>query len=125
MRLNKLVVFGLLMAIATFSVTSCRKKKDTVAEITVRDNSGTAVGGAQVTLTPDVNPQQGSTVNESVTRVGYTNQEGVVRFTFNDEYQLGQAGVLVLKIEASSGGNAGQGIIKIEEEQETSETVYI
>ena len=52
MRLNKLVIFGLLLTIGTFSFVGCRKKKDTVAEITVRDNAGAAVVGAKVVLYP-------------------------------------------------------------------------
>lgn len=124
MRLNKLVVFGLLLAIGTFSFVGCRKKKDTVAIITVRDSAGAGVPGAQVVLYP-VGSQQGSVINVEIYDTAYTNQEGVARFSFNEEYQLGQAGVVVLNIKAKSGSDVGQGIIKIEEEVETSETVYL
>jgi hypothetical protein len=124
MRLNKLVIFGLLLAIGTFSFVGCRKKKDTVAEITVRDSAGTGVNGARVVLYP-VGSQQGSVINVNIYDTAYTNANGVARFSFNDEYQLGQAGVVVLNIIATSGSNVGQGIIKIEEEVETKETVYL
>ena len=124
MRLNKLVIFGLLLTIGTFSFVGCRKKKDTVAEITVRDNAGAAVVGAKVVLYP-VGSQQGSVINVSIYDTAYTNVNGVARFSFNEEYQLGQAGVVVLNIIATSGSNVGQGIIKIEEEVETKETVYL
>jgi len=124
MRLNKIVIFGLLLAIGTFSVVGCRKKKDTVAEITVRDSAGTLVNGARVVLYP-VGSQQGSVINVEIYDTAYTNPNGVARFSFNEEYQLGQAGVVVLNIRATSGSNVGQGIIKIEEEVETKETVYL
>ena len=124
MLLNKLVIFGLLLTIGTFSFVGCRKKKDTVAEITVRDNAGAAVVGAKVVLYP-VGSQQGSVINVSIYDTAYTNVNGVARFSFNEEYQLGQAGVVVLNIKATSGSDVGQGIIKIEEEVETKETVYL
>lgn len=124
MRLNKLVVFGFILAIGGLTIVGCRKKKDTVAEITVRNSAGASVPGAQVVLYP-VGSQQGSTINESIYDTAYTNQEGVARFNFNEVYQLGQSGVVVLNIKAKSGSDVGQGIIKIEEEVETKETVYI
>ncbi len=124
MRLNKLVIFGLLLAVGTFAFVGCRKKKDTVAEITVRNSAGSGVPGARVVLYP-VGSQQGSVINVDIYDTAYTNQEGVARFTFNEEYQLGQAGVVVLNIRATSGSDVGQGIIKIEEEVETKETVYL
>ena len=64
-------------------------------------------------------------INESIYDTAYTNQEGKARFSFNDVYQLGQAGVVVLNIRAKSGTDVGDGIIKIEEEVENVETVYI
>lgn len=124
MRLNKLIVFGLFLSIGMLTFLGCRKKKDTVAEITVRNSNGSTVADAQVILYP-TGSQQGSTINESIYDTAYTNQEGKARFSFNDVYQLGQAGVLVLNIRAKSGTSVGEGIIKIEEEVETEETVYI
>ncbi|MEY4659245.1 MAG: hypothetical protein RJB36_1011, partial [Bacteroidota bacterium] len=40
-------------------------------------------------------------------------------------YQLGQAGVAVLDIDAKKGNKSGAGIIKIEAEKVNEETVYI
>ncbi|MFN5910972.1 MAG: hypothetical protein ACK45H_06535, partial [Bacteroidota bacterium] len=54
-----------------------------------------------------------------------TNSSGVAVFNYNDEYQLGQAGVAVLDIKAFKGGAQGQGIIKVEQETTSEETVYI
>lgn len=124
MRINKLIALGLVASVGVFSFVGCRKKKDTVAEITVRDGAGSSVPGAKVILYP-VGSQQGSTINVDIYDTSYTNQEGVARFTFNDVYQLGQAGVVVLNIKAISGADVGQGIIKVEEEVETKETVYL
>lgn len=124
MKLNKLIIFGLLLSLGVYSFVGCRKKKDTSAEITVRNSSGSTVANAQVVLYP-IGSQQGSVINSSIYDTAYTNQEGKARFDFNDVYQLGQAGVVVLNIRAKSGTDVGEGIIKIEEEVQTSETVYL
>ena len=124
MRLNKLMVFSLFLSIGMFTFIGCRKKKDTSAEITVRNSSGSTVANAQVVLYP-TGSQQGSVINSDIYDTAYTNQEGVARFNFNEVYQLGQAGVVVLNIRAKSGASVGNGIIKIEEEVETKETVYL
>ena len=54
-----------------------------------------------------------------------TNTSGVATINYNDVYQLGQAGVAVLNISAEKGDLYGEGIIKIEEEQENTVTVFI
>ena len=55
----------------------------------------------------------------------YTNAAGIATFNYNEIYQLGQAGVAVLDIEAYKGNRQGQGIIKIEAEKTNEETVII
>jgi fibrillarin-like rRNA methylase len=55
----------------------------------------------------------------------YTNLAGVADFNFNDVYQLGQAGVAVLDINASLNNKSGKGIVKIEQETTSTETVFI
>lgn len=124
MRLNKLMIFGLFFSISVFTFMGCRKKKDTSAEITVRSAGGAAVANAQVVLYP-TGSQQGSVINDAIYDTAYTNLEGVATFHFNDVYQLGQAGVVVLNIRAKSGSDVGEGIIKIEEEVKNEETVYL
>lgn len=124
MRLNKLMIFGLFLSVGVFTFMGCRKKKDTSAEITVRTSNGAAVANAQVVLYP-TGSQQGSTINDAIYDTAYTNVEGIANFHFNDVYQLGQAGVVVLNIRAKSGNDVGEGIIKIEEEVQNKETVYL
>jgi hypothetical protein len=106
-----------------FSSTGCRKKKDTIAIITVKDIANQNVSGAQVVLYGK------STTNQPANVVLYdtttTNTSGEAKFNFNDVYQLGQAGVAVLNIEATASGLSGEGIIKVEQETTSEETVYI
>jgi hypothetical protein len=54
-----------------------------------------------------------------------TNGTGKVSFDFSDFYKKGQAGFAVLDVEASKGADNGEGIIKIEEEKTTEETITI
>ncbi|WP_430405698.1 hypothetical protein [Fluviicola sp.] len=106
-----------------FSSTGCRKKKDTIAYIYVLDAQNARVVGAEVVLKGE------STVQNSPPVVlfdtAYSDGSGVATFNFNDVYQLGQAGVAVLNIEARKDALSGEAIIKIEQEKENEETVFI
>lgn len=113
----------ILLGGLSLGVNSCKKEEATVAKITVRDTSNALVVGAEVilygvsTLTP---PQP-------VTRIdtAFTNSSGVATFDYTDDFQLGQAGFAVLNIDAAKGTLFGQGTIKINEEEENVETVFI
>jgi hypothetical protein len=118
--------FGLITAVAFLGVffsSGCRKKKDTIAIIYVRDVANQLVAGAQVVVYGQ------STINQPANVVLYdttlTNTSGEAKFNFNDVYQLGQAGVAVLNVEASFGAAIGEGIIKVEQEVTSEETVFI
>lgn len=118
--------FFALSVIALLSMTvliGCRKKEDTIAEITVRDASNQAVAGARVVIYGQ------STTNQPANVVLYdtttTNSSGVAIFNFNDVYQLGQAGVAVLNIDVQKDALTGQGIIKVEQEVTSKETVFV
>jgi hypothetical protein len=110
-----------LSAVTIFS--GCRKKEDTIAKIYVRDSANLPVAGAQVVLygTPTVTPSTGSVVHDTTV----TNSSGEAIFNFNEVYQLGQAGVAVLDIEATKDGATAKGIIKIEQETTSEETVFL
>lgn len=120
-----IIAFSILSIVAASvsSLTSCRKKGDTIAKITVRDTANVLVPGATVILygestTDPIQP----VVRRDTTE---TNSSGVATINYNDVYQLGQAGVAVLNISAEKGDLYGEGIIKIEEETENSVTVFI
>lgn len=102
----------------------CKKKTaDTIALIYVKDESNNPVANARVVLygksTLDV-PKEVVLYDTA-----YTNGSGEATFNFNDVYQPGQAGVAVLNIDAAKESKFGQGIIKVEEEKTTTETVFI
>ncbi|MCF8409070.1 MAG: hypothetical protein K9G36_08870 [Crocinitomicaceae bacterium] len=121
--MNKIIFFSALFIVATVAVSGCRKKKDTIANVYVKDDNNILVDQAMVVLygtNTAGTPQQVAVFDTS-----YTNVEGMATFNYNDIYQLGQAGVAVLDIKAQKLNKIGQGIIKIEAETTNEETVFI
>lgn len=121
-NLRKVVLFSGLALAGVMVSLSCRKKLDTIAKITVRDSSNAVVSDCRVILKGvSTQPNKPSNLYDTA----FTNAAGEAIFNFNDVYQLGQAGVAVLNIEATKNGLTGTGIIKIEEEVTNEETVFI
>jgi hypothetical protein len=123
-QIKRVGVLTLLVALFALTNIGCRKKKDTIAEIMVRNSAGAAVSGATVYLYPKPSPgyENNPLLWEFETT---TNSSGVASFNFNEVYQLGQAGVVVAHIKASQGGSSGTGVIKVEEETTSTATVFI
>ncbi len=127
---NSVKKIGILTLILVFVAgmnMGCRKKKDTIAEITVRNSAGAIVAGANVRLYPkpsDVS-QGGSNASLLWEYETVTNSSGVASFTFNEVYQLGQAGVVVANISVNHAGNTGTGVIKVEQETVSVATVFL
>lgn len=117
------LALGLLIAPSM----GCRKKKDTIVEITIRNSNNEAVAGANVHIFPVAStPENGGSPNSLLWDYETTtNSAGVAVFDFNEVYQLGQAGVVVANIEASKDGASGEGVIKVEQETTSTETVFI
>lgn len=121
LKYTAILTFALGMLIITLG--ACRKKAETIAKITVRDTANVLVPNARVILygTSTTDPKE-AVVRKDTT---LTNSSGVAVFNYDEVYQLGQAGVAVLDIDASKGPLRGEGIIKVEEEEENTATVYI
>ncbi len=118
-------ILTLAIGAAIISIGSCRKKEDTIAKIYVLDQNNTRVAGATVEL---IGEETGGSYGHGAVRapkVATTNEQGEATFNYNDIYQLGQCGVAVFKIKASLGGAVGNGIIKVEQEETSEETVFI
>jgi len=121
---SKTFLFLSLITVSSALIaTSCRKKKDTIANIFVKDATSQPVAGCKVILkgVSTTNNQAGVTLYDTA----YSDADGIATFNFNKDYQLGQAGVAVLNIDAKKNGLKGTGIIKIEEEVTNVETVFI
>lgn len=113
----------LILSLFVITALGCRKKKDTIVEITVKNEVNEVVSGAAVKLLtlPPYEPNSVPVLEME----GTTDINGVIRFNFNDVYQLGQAGVAVLNIEAIKSDLDGTGIIKVEQEEVSKKVVII
>ena len=124
MKTSKIYLLAFLSILTVTAFVGCRKKQETIAKIHVRDAANMAVPGARVVLYGQSTTNQPSSVVLFDTTL--TNSAGEATFNFDDVYQLGQAGVAVLNIDVDkSGVGSGQGIIKVEEETTSEETVFI
>jgi len=105
--------------------SGCRKEKDTIVKIYVRDaDTEQPVAGCNVVLkgVPTLDPPPGETILFDTT---VTNSAGEAIFSFNDVYEMGQAGLAVLNIEAFSDTSSGEGIIEVEQEALSEKTVFV
>jgi hypothetical protein len=119
----KKIAYLLSFAVVAIVLNGCVKKEDTIAKIEVRDENNALVEQAMVVLhgTSTCNCPSQVVVYDTA----FTNAAGIATFNYNEIYQLGQAGVAVLDIEAYKGNRQGQGIVKIEAEKTNEETVII
>lgn len=115
--------YALILSITAIGFFGCQKKQDTLVEITVKNDVNQVVPSATVKLSTLPPHEQNST--PVLEMEGTTNAAGIVRFNFNDVYQLGQAGVAVLNVDVQKDALTGQGIIKVEQEVTSEETVFV
>ena len=126
MKLNRLVTLSLLALIGLTTIVGCRKKEDTIALVLVKNDANEVVSGATVKLKAEGTTTEPNSINTDIFPMSsITNSEGKATFNFNEVYQLGQAGVAVLTIEVVAGSATGQGVIKVEQEETTTETVFV
>lgn len=124
MKIARIGILTLLAGIMTISMMSCRKESPTIAVIQVVDTASVPFPGAMVRLyvTPTI-PQHGAIIIDDTL---YTDIDGEATFDYTDMYNLGQAGFAVLDIEVRSGDSLyGEGIIKVVDEETSSEVVVI
>jgi hypothetical protein len=124
----KKILFILVAIVVAQTFTSCRKKKDTIAHIYVRDEADNPVEDATVILYgtptgPPVGQEYQGFVNLKDTV--QTNSSGLAVFNLSDVYQSGQAGVAILDIKAYKLNRQGTGLIKIEPETISEQSVFI
>lgn len=124
MKLRNVIYFSAVVFAVGFTSSACNKKKDTIAKVFVYDENKNPVSNAEVVLYASPSESSfGKTLIENDTTT--TNLSGEAIFNYNDIYELGQAGVAVLNINASKDGLTGEGVIQIIEEETSEATVYI
>lgn len=125
--INKVFVASVMALLIAPTFVGCRKKEDTIAKIYVRGTSNEAISGATVELMPtSTTSTPGQSINtDHFPMTSTSNSAGEAIFNFNEVYQLGQAGVVVIDIDVQKGAATGQGIIKVDQETTTEEIVFI
>lgn len=127
MKTNRLKTVGLTFVLVSLIIFgfSCRKKGDTYAEIKVLDTAGVPVNNAMVVLRGEPTCQDCEQYVIVRNDTQYTDVSGVATFNYTEDFQLGQAGFTVLNILARKDSMIGEGIIKIVEEETSTETVQL
>jgi len=121
MKTNQYIFIGLFALFSFTMLVACRTKGETIAKIQVKDINGDPVSAAQVVLYGQSTTSQASVLFDTTS----SNAAGEAIFNYDDLYQLGQAGVAVLNIDVQKGTATGSGIIKIEAETTSEETVFV
>jgi hypothetical protein len=120
--MRKLSILLLCFAAITFTFSSCYRKKDTIAKVTVVDSAGLPVGGASVRLYYE-DILGGNTPRENLEQTNSTDASGIATFNYNDLFKSGQAGFAILDIDVDA--DIKVGIIRIEQEETSEESVAI
>lgn len=114
----------LTVLLGLFVLPSCRKESPTIAIIKVVDSSGAVIKGAKVKLYPEPTVSGHSAI--VIEDVLYSDVNGEATFDYTDKFNLGQVGFAILDIEIWSGDTLnGTGIIKVQEEETSQETVVL
>lgn len=127
MKAKRLKFVGITFVIASLLMFgfSCRKKGETVAKVKVLDTAGDPVNNAMVVLKGEPTCQNCEQYVIIRNDTQYTDVSGVATFDYTEDFQLGQAGFTVLTILARKDSMIGEGIIKIVEEETSTETVQL
>ena len=112
----------LLLGMAV-SMSSCYKVKDSVAKVTVLDANGNPVANAEVVLRPEASDPLETRTFKWTDVTATTDAAGVATFNFNEDFEAGMAGLLVLTIDVPPYTSVG--IIKVEEQVTNEKTVEL
>lgn len=113
----------LILSLCILAFVGCHKKKDTIVEITVKNELNQVISSASVKLF--TLPPYQTNATPVLELEGTSDINGVIRFNFNEVYQLGQAGVAVLNVFVKKGDMEGSGIIKVEQEKVSKKVVFV
>jgi hypothetical protein len=121
--LRNVILRSLTLVAVALLLVDCNEEEPTTAIIYVQDTTGARISGAYVKLF--ANPSVPLGDPSRLTKEGYTDGGGAVEFDYSDYYKQGQAGFAVLDIHSTHDSLAGEGIIKILEEETNEETVTL
>ena len=121
-KIFKTVLLGVFSLVTITSVTSCKKAKDTIGVIIVKDANGLNVPGAYVILHQDslISPQ-GNYTNTDLKKTDYTDVNGRAEFTYELE------AILNVEVRKNEGNNVytGSNIIRLLKQKTVTKIVEI
>ena len=121
-KIFKTVILGVFSLVTITSVTSCKKAKDTIGVIIVKDANGLNVPGAYVILHQDslISPQ-GNYTNTDLKKTDYTDVNGRAEFTYELE------AILNVEVRKNEGNNVytGSNIIRLLKQKTVTKIVEI
>jgi hypothetical protein len=122
-RIFKTILLGVFALVITTTFTSCKKEKDTIAVIIVKDTFGSVVSGALVELYPNqsINPVSGELPNFDLNKVNTTDANGRVQFNYDLESILN----IKATIKIGNDDYEGNNIIRLLRGQTTTKVVEI
>jgi len=122
-RIFKTILLGVFALVITTTYTSCKKEKDTIAVIIVKDTNGNVVSGAQVELYPNqsINPVSGELPNFDLNKVKTSDSAGRVQFTYDLESILN----IKATIQIGNDDYEGNNIIRLLRGKTTTKVVEI
>ena len=123
MYLNRIFILCVVVFLGIGTLSGCRKKVDTIVNVYVKNVDNEPISGANVRLFGVSSEEVGKPNNLEFETV--SDYSGIATFNLNEVYQLGQAGVAVLNIEVTKGAETGEGIVKVEQEIVSEETVFL
>lgn len=118
-----------LLFTISIAIISCKKEKDTTAEIKVITVNGTPVAGAEVRMFGQGTIDQEEVGDIAIDRTQFTANNGITTFDFTDQYQPGQSGFATLNVEITKDFPDStafvEGIMKVVEEKDNQKTFVI
>ena len=121
-RIFKTVLLGVFALVITTTFTSCKKEKETIAVIIIKDVDGNVVPGVSVKLSPEqILSPSGELPEPSLTKTNLTDANGKAQFTYELE--------AILNIEATitidNDDYEGENIIRLLKGKTTTKVVQI
>jgi len=122
-RIFKTILLGVFALVITTTFTSCKKEKDTIAVIIVKDTNGNVISGALVELYPNhiINPVSGELPNSDLYKFNTTDVNGRAQFTYELESILNIKATITIGNDDYEGVN----IIRLLREKTTTKVVEI
>lgn len=115
--------FTFYILVISLGFIACRKK-DTIAEITVKNGSNQVMPNMKVILVGDINHNPAEDLPLNIADTGTTNAEGVVVFDFTDRLKPGQSGFVNVDIIITNNIDTLIDKMIIKQEEFNSETFY-